>query len=454
MVFWIEAINLYGKSISKLVPLVNDDSCQIGDYTKFGTHLLFIMQTLVVKGNYDRFYCYFSAGKVPEIRIPNDDNTFIELKNGAWFKSPKGKTNFIAPIPESGVLDLKGECLGWAGNALSKLGPFNAQFKLGDMQSYGAYSHLPVKTANYEFTFYVGWPLASGNPLDQTAGLPYAFGFSDPALTKPYNLQISTLKGIYPPGDMSWKLERYLEWKWDGDENKINSFTVLRNGSPILSKPVPSNARQATVMVPAQCGERVRWEVAAISDTGMALSAPFEYDLPKCDIYLVVRFIKIDFIRVLDDEDYPPKGNGWNQTAEGYFSLSVEGELRPFFTGGTFFIPFKGLKVYDLAAITENYKNMYPEPTVFKVPWPDPDIHTYKWVTVAAEFYDYDDHSSNDLLANFHNSSVGGFYQELTKDIPEGSESCDNIEYKPLSGADGSGMLTYCLSLEVKPAGP
>ncbi|MCJ7529853.1 MAG: hypothetical protein MUO64_02320 [Anaerolineales bacterium] len=459
MVFWVEAINLYGKSISKLVPLVNDDSCKIG-YTKFGTHLLFIMQSLGVKGNYDRFYCYFSAGKVPEIRIPNDDNTFIELKNGAWFGSPKGKTNFIAPIPESGVLDIKGECLGWAGNALSKLGPFNAQYKLGDMQSYGVDSQLTVKTANYEFHFHVGWPLASGNPLDQTAGLPYAFGFSDPALTKPYNLQISTPKGIYPPGDMSWKLERYLEWKWDGDENKINSFTILRNGSPILAKPVPANARQATVLLPAQCDERVRWEVAAISDTGMALSAPFEHDLPKCEYTLLVQFTNIWFNWVFDERNcfLCNKPTGCNHQAEGYFELSVNDEQRNFYAyGSNLYVPFKGCTGYDLVALTEWYKPLYPEPTLFKVPFPDKDQDKDQiiYVSVHARFLDDDDKPNpNDVLVSFYNPGIGGSYQDLAKDLPEGSQKCYEIEDACNKYDDGCGTLQYCLSLEVKPIGP
>jgi hypothetical protein len=405
------------------------------------------MQTLVVKGNYDRFYCYFSAGKVPEIRIPNDDNTFIELKNGAWFGSPKGKTNFIAPIPESGVLDIKGECLGWAGNALSKLGPFNAQFKLGDMQSYGAYSHLPVKTANYEFTFNVGWPLASGNPLDQP-GLPYAFGFSDPALTKPYNLQI-----IYPlqlPGDMSWKLTRYLKWDWDGYENKINRFTILRNGSPILEKPAPANARQATVLLPAQCDERVRWEVAAISDTGMALSAPFEHDLPKCEYTLLVQFTNMYFYSVYDDCFFCNKGTGCNHQAEGYFELFVNEEQRNFYAyGSNLYVPFQGCKEYDLAALTEWYKPQYPEPTVFRVPF---DKDWFFWPTRQARFLDDDvKPNANDILASFYTS----LSEDITiEELLDGSQKCTYMDSPHSSGKDGSGKLEVCFSVEVKELGP
>ena len=453
MVFWIEAINLYGKSISKLVPLVNDDSCPIEYYKKFGTHLLFSLVSLQVKGNYDRFYCYFSAGKVAEIRIPNDDNTFIELKNGAWFKSPKGKTNFIVPIPESGVLDIKGECLGWAGNALSKLGPFNAQYKLGDMQSFqssGVYSDLTVKTTNYEFTFYVGWPLASGNPLDQTLGNSYAFGFSDPALTKPYNLQI-----IYPlqlPGDKSWYLKRYLKWEWDGDENKINRFTILRNGSPILDKPVPANARQATVLLPAQCDQRVRWEVAAISDTGWALSAPFEHDLPKCEYTLLVQFTYIYFYSVYDDCFFCNKGTGCNQQADGYFELFVNAEQRNFYAyGSNLYVPFKGCTGYDLAALTEWWKPQYSEPTVFRVPV---DKENITWVKVRARFLDDDDDSANDVLASFYLHDQPYSYQDLAKDLPEGSQKCYDLEDDCNKYDDGCGKLQYCLSLEVKELGP
>jgi hypothetical protein len=254
---------------------------------------------------------------------------------------------------------------------------------------------------------------------------------------------------------MSWKLKRYLKWEWDGDENKINSFTILRNGSPILAKPVPANARQATVLLPAQCDERVHWEVAAISDTGMALSAPFEHDLPKCEYTLLVQFTNILFYSVYDDRicflcETP---TGCNHQAEGYFELFVNDEQRNFYAyGSNLYVPFKGCKGYGLAALTEWYKPQYPEPTVFRVPI-DKDNKT--WVKVRARFLDDDDKPNpNDVLASFYLHDQPYSYQDLAKDLPEGSQKCYDLEDDCNKYDDGCGKLQYCLSLEVKPIGP
>jgi hypothetical protein len=104
-----------------------------------------------------------------------------------------------------------------------------------------------------------------------------------------------------------------------------------------------------------------------------------------------------------------------------------------------------------LAALTEWWKPQYPEPTVFRVPI---DKENITWVKVRARFLDDDDDSANDVLASFYLHDQPYSYQDLAKDLPEGSQKCYDLEDDCNKYDDGCGKLQYCLSLEVKELGP
>lgn len=85
---------------------------------------------MTVGGEYDRAYCYASFAGAPEIRVPPNDFTFVQVQGGQGNIADwgSGSRRFVVPLPKDGILDLQGECWGWSGNTLRKLGPFASKF--------------------------------------------------------------------------------------------------------------------------------------------------------------------------------------------------------------------------------------------------------------------------------------------------------------------------------------
>lgn len=83
-----------------------------------------------VSGDYDRVYCYVSFEGAPEVRLPEGASTFIQVQGGQgkiaeW---AAGSRRLVLSIPEDGRLDLEGECWGWSGKTLHRLGTFAGKF--------------------------------------------------------------------------------------------------------------------------------------------------------------------------------------------------------------------------------------------------------------------------------------------------------------------------------------
>lgn len=95
-----------------------------------GTRLQVETLDMTVGGEYDRSYCYVSFDGAPEIRLPPDDFTFVQVQGGQGHIAEwgAGSRRFVVPLPKDGVLDLQGECWGWSRNTLHKLGPFASTF--------------------------------------------------------------------------------------------------------------------------------------------------------------------------------------------------------------------------------------------------------------------------------------------------------------------------------------
>lgn len=447
MVFWVIAVNQFGGSYSPLVALQNSPWCVTPPGTKeIATYYKFSLYYALVNGPYDRLYCYVSEGSNPETRIPNDDNTFVYMFNGKLLTYPKGKGDFITKIPPSGVMDLKGECLAWSGANLSKLGPFKTQYKLGTLTNLQPALSIKGDKGNYEIIF-LATPLSSGDPKD--VGSWWAFGYSDPALPKPYDLKISPSK---EPGTETQKqYRRTVEWKWDGDNSKITGFAILLDHIPV--KQVPAASRAAEIKIPAICDVHLRWEVAAVSDSGMALSAPFEQILDKCEYNLIVKFQSVKFDYVNDDEEKAssPPNDPCYQTAEGYFFLIVNGKSRSFYNLPNY-IPLKGCQTYDLTALTKPFTYMYPNPTEFKIPWNNPADAVN--MDIQATFWDNNGPNPTTRLADFVKYTPGGWTVQQFKNNYPYYLDCQNMSFQNTWFTYGKGTLNICYKLEEKAAGP
>ncbi len=387
---WVEAANPYGAQPSNIVwvyaPFIS--SCS---YSAEKAKSLSVSVTdITVDGNYDKAYCYVSLENQPEQRIPSGDNNFVQLQGGK-----SGASTYLAgynlPVPADGVLDLSGKCLGWAGNTLGELGTFSAKFPretwTGDRQT--------LQGSTYQ----IGIKLISS----LEGGFQEMMQSTDPTLPIPYDLREDPppndawTQALYPPA-------RLLRWKWDGDPNKIDSFTIFLNGKPISAwYSMPHTGTQQMVRLPGECGKSVRWQVAARAGKVISgLSAPVQYDLPPCKMYLRVSFDNIELLRT---DDGWPSGEGACDTLDAYYQISVRDVTRSFWGGG-FYLPLK-CRTYTFGGMAGGYyKQAYgAEPHVITIPLADgEDVYS---IWIKAHFWDYDSTSGDDTIGSFAEHPMG-----------------------------------------------
>jgi len=132
--FWVEAVNPIGQQGSNIIHLNVDAGCPIGAPTYLQVEIL----DIAASASAERIYCYVSFENAPEVRLPAQDGDFIAVQGGHGSLTLWPHT-FSMPIPADGALDLSGECWGWAGQDLSKMGTFTAS--LGS-ETWDGTSHL------------------------------------------------------------------------------------------------------------------------------------------------------------------------------------------------------------------------------------------------------------------------------------------------------------------------
>lgn len=382
--FWVTAVNLLGGQPSNVAWVSVDPKCP----TTLATHLQVEVLDMTVGGNYDRAYCYVSFEGTPETRLPVNPNTFIKVQAGKGDIPAKAPS--AVPIPADGALEIGGECWGWSGKALNKLGSFSGKFATETWDG----ARRPLEGGGFQ----MGMAIKPLGTLD-TTGTMTTYKYEDPSLPFPYDVQESGIRSIWGTTDPR---ERVLTWKWDGDPKKITGFNIYLDGAPYnlgwLSDGLtaPANAREVTVRLPSDCGRHIRWQVAAYAgEAESKLSAPFEYDQPKCQVYAVVKFDRIEFGKICDPEfpeSWPVSFDCYGDKAEAYYWIRVNNESRAFW-GGTFFLPLKSGS-YTFGEL--GYKApLYRAVDEFVVP-----ITTdYIDLEIVAFFKDHDDLSPDDLLA-------------------------------------------------------
>jgi len=292
--FWLEAVNNLSRQPSNIVWVQIDLQCP----TTLATHLQVQGLDMNVGVNSDRGYCYVSLESAPERRLPADSNAFIKVQAGkgdiaTW---ASGANGLVVPIPADGDLGISGECWGWSGKELSKLGSFSSNYTADTWN--GAGQQLEGGA------FQVGISIKPLGAMD-TTGTPVAYSFEDPSLLVPYDVYEDTMRSIWVNTD---PLTRWLSWKWDGDQSKLTGFQIYFNGVPYnlgwsATPPlVVPTARGVEVRLPHNCGDHVRWQVVAVAgDAQSRLSKPYEYDQDPCQLQAKVKFDKIHLERTADD---------------------------------------------------------------------------------------------------------------------------------------------------------
>ncbi|MCJ7621380.1 MAG: LysM peptidoglycan-binding domain-containing protein [Anaerolineae bacterium] len=405
--FWVEAVNSLGRQPSNIIWVLVHPECP----ATLATHLQVEAVDMTVDGNYDRAYCYVSFEGRRAIRLPESDDAFIKVEAGkadiaAW---AAGNDKLVVPMPTDGAFDIAGECWGWSGDGLNRLGSFSDRFAsetwdgitqwapesgpfrigmaikpLGAMDARGAYGSGDI-----------------GTPGEGTWITEYSL---DPSLSAPDNLRAEEIPG-YP----GW---RRLRWDWAGDEKAINGFILYTKlegtwtmmWSTMGDEYVSSAMREEVVPVWG-CGERDGWRVSAYRRVALSegnwsepreseLSQPVEYDQPKCQALLQVVFREICLDRT--DDGWP--GDSCD-TLDAYWQISVDDVTKSFY-GGTSFRPIKcGCQSFSELAESYIWSGIDPQPDTIIIPL-DPSKLIKQGIAqpivVRTRFWDYDDWGSDD----------------------------------------------------------
>lgn len=357
---WVEAANSYGTQPSNVVwvyiPYVS------GCPPTVAHDLDVTLLDMTVATTLDKAYCYVSFENTPEHRIPFQEDVFFPLQEGKGH-GPFTDGLFVIPVPKDDSLDLSGVCYGWSGDSFKDLGAFSDSLPPGTWNG----DRQTLQWNGHEIGFSV---------KPQTGGLigtDVIGSTTDPTLPAPYDVvEEPWIVSTSPPSQL-------LRWKWDGDPKKIDRFEIFLNGEPYNY--ASAEQREVLVQVPGECGNQVRWQVAARSGSALSnLSAPVQYDQPACQRYLRVRF---DEIRLKwTDDGFKIKGFPC-ETLSAYFHLSVRDVTR-YFWGNGFFKPIK-CGVYSFSTLTGGpggpYTAMYgPRPFEITIPLDPIEEVTDSWI--------------------------------------------------------------------------
>jgi len=416
--FWVEAVNALGQQGSNIIYLNVDTGCPAAA----ATHLQVEILDIAGSGSAERVYCYVSFENAPEVRLPAQDGNFITVKGGQGNVTAWPHT-FGVSIPSDGSLEISGECWGWSGASLEKIGIFNSQFAkemwdglkrviiVGNAQIGIAIN--PLGPMNTKGTFAVRSPDLPGT---SSPGTVLYDSPVDPKLTPPTNLSKADVVDPTPPHF------RHMVLYWDHEaglsDAGVDGFTIFLNGS--LFKTINSefvgggNARyerEAILLLPQDtiCGKHLRWEIAANSGPVQSrLSDPLEYDLPSCDVYAMVEFTSIYLLCTSDggagfgDCETVNHPESLRDTLDAYFDLSVNSTTARHW-GEPSFVPMKaGFNYFsDLGAY---YWQPFPDTIVVPIL-----TDTFE-LDIRTIFWDYDDSSGHDV---FGRHRIQLYYRDL-----------------------------------------
>jgi hypothetical protein len=311
--FWVEAVNLIGSQPSEVawVGVIHTDTCA----NVIGTFLQINLRDLNVQGGYDRFYCYVSANGFPAKRFPPKDGIFIQLVGPPFDVLIGSHLSLRVPIPEPRVLTLEGECLGWLGSDLVNLGPFQETVAESEWDG----RELTVDGGTYQIEFTALIP----HPTEVSSMVQSQYDLTLPA---PYDLQIDTWRSL------GGQTGHTLSWRWDGDPQAIEGFSVFIDGAGLDF----TEDKSIDVLIPEGCGISLGFTVSAVGmDAPSIPSQEYTFTSLPCDLNAEVEFISLNIYGEVDDESdcflgvFPAENcYSYGRTCDGYDAvgwISAEG---------------------------------------------------------------------------------------------------------------------------------
>jgi LysM repeat protein len=288
--FWVEAVNSVGTQPSNIVWLEIDPKCP----STAPDRLQVEIQDMTIRGGSEKAYCYVSFENTPEVRMPGDDSDFVRVQGerADLAARPAAGRSFTLPIPADESLEVAGECWGWSGDDLSKLGAFSGGYPRETWDG----TRRPLAGETYEIGVIVQ-PLGGEETV-------VAYSYEDPTIPAPFNLSETKL-GAEPAKALSlktweqWFIARRLHWDWTGTQ-AVTGFTIFLNGVEYKSVSGGSE-RDAWVTLPSPYDQRIRWQVAAdVGEAQSPLSQELAYNLPKSQAYVQVKFDNIRWLYTCD----------------------------------------------------------------------------------------------------------------------------------------------------------
>jgi hypothetical protein len=460
--FWVEAVNSIGAQPSNVVWVHVDPACPATESTQLQVEAV----GMTVGANYDRVYCYVSLDGAPEVRVPEDDSTFMHVQGGQ--ADMAGWQKLAIPTPANNSLDLQGECWGWSGDALSKLGNFGGN--LGSETWDGATQTLDAGPFQIGVaTEPLGAAATREIASDRSPGLPpggnpsdtfFVEYTEDPTLPVPYGLSMG------PPPDSPWFQDCVpdcgkLSWKWDGDQSKVAGFMVFLDGLPYATFPMAA-MRDVVVRYPlSACSDSARWQVAAVAGPARSkLSDALWYSVTHtCNIYVKVKFDYLDLEWTHDG--WGSGGPGDCDTLDAYYAIdlqvSSDDEMVLFYGPskaytGAVFKPL-GCGVHSFQELADSVDPIYvggPADPPFS------EIHGALiqsgfggslQVWVRANFVDHDDWSGDDWIARYNLLLDFGSQQEGLDYL-----KCGKTFVESNQDEEGKSHLQFTLTASTSPS--
>ena len=397
---WVEAVNQGGAQPGNISTI--DAATQCPDYDPERLEIEMIGMT--APDIYDKTYCYLTIEENPPTRTPLSDEKFNTKVWGKWYIS---SDKYVISIPKDQVLNIKGECWGWTGSQLSKMGDFNKNIASdawdgkttldgGSFQIDISVSHLGLNKVDSP-PANAGVQVTGNSILFPPSQSQY---LQDPSLPIPYNIRQERYgseggnAGSFE--EYEWFWVRTIKWDWKGDPKLINGFAIYLDGE-FYKWIEDASVREAQIKLPATCGRNVKWQVAAVSGPAQSgLSEFVDEVLLKCNTYVKVIFDRIG-VACSSDGWAPPcdKNTYRNDTMELYYTLRA-GNLSKQFYGGTSFFPLRN-GIYTFKDIGKMYvaAGKYPSADTFIIPINeklDPNFD------IAVTMWDQDDIPGDDLL--------------------------------------------------------
>ncbi|MCJ7734593.1 MAG: hypothetical protein MUP11_08590, partial [Anaerolineales bacterium] len=456
-VYWVEAYNVAGAQPSNQVFVSVPGPCpnQLTSTLTVET-LDFNSSAVIEKG-----YCYISLQDHPEVRLPVNQDQFIPLSGGKGDLTslPASSRNYKMAVPNSGSIKIQGECWGWTGGTLSKLGVFNQTVQETEWNG----SRIPISSAVFD----IGLALTVSLP----EGKLVPFAAPDPGIPSPILLKLEAPiilgdVGLDPMDALNYLDQgnlRTLTWEWlpsPISPAKLTGYTILINGIPFQHVTSPA-ARSAVLKLPGFCGTNIKVSLVAEEDDRQSLPSNILVDVqPPCGLYAVVDFKGVHFGWTNDSLN--PSNECDNLQA--YFRISVSEVFDYYqpeerqgvkvvksFNGGGYYRDVR-CGIYDLNYVAgSRYTETELDPTRIILPLRAVEGHPTHYVIEAA-MWDYDVGSGDDLIARFDSSFVIGpaKVESLLADM-QGSPPmikdwyCD--EYIGIFNGDAKSKIDVCVDL-------